>query len=72
MVIEQAYFYLSEFEKRQHNLNISNDYYNKSIATLEYIIKNFPVTKSAEWASLTIGTYELLRGNIKEAQNELS
>ena len=68
MVIEQAYFYLSEFEKRQHNLNISNDYYNKSIATLEYIIKNFPVTKSAEWASLTIGTYELLRGNIKEAQ----
>jgi tetratricopeptide (TPR) repeat protein len=69
MMIAQAYFYLSQFEKEQGNIDISKNYFNKGIAILEYIVKNFPTTKSAEWASLTIGTYELLRGNIIEAQN---
>lgn len=68
MIIAQAYFYLSQFEKKQQNTNISKNYFDKGIATLEYIIKKFPTTNSAEWASLTIGTYELLSGNIKEAQ----
>lgn len=67
-IIAQAYFYLFQFEKMQHNIKVSEDYFDKGIATLDYIIKNFPVTKAAEWASLTIGTYELLRGNIKEAE----
>jgi tetratricopeptide (TPR) repeat protein len=68
MIIAQSYFYLSQFETRRQKIIISEDLFNKGIATLEYIIKNFPTTRSADWASLTIGTYELSRGNIKEAQ----
>lgn len=67
-VIAQAYFYLFQLEKGQHNIKVAEDYFDKGIATLDYIIKNFPVTKAAEWASIGIGTYELLRGNIKEAE----
>jgi len=68
MLIAQAYFYLSQLERRQQGINISQNYFDKGIATLKYIIKNFPTSRSAEWANLTIGIYELSRGNVKEAQ----
>ena len=67
-VVVQAYFYLWRFEKEQQNIHLSENYFGKGIATLEYLIKCFPTVRSAESASLAIGTYELMRGNIKEAQ----
>ena len=66
--VTQAHFYLWQFEKKQQNMDLSEDYFNKGIATLEYVIKSFPTVRSAEWASLTIGTYVLMRGNIQEAE----
>ncbi len=68
MIIAQAYLYLSQFEKAGGKGSKSHDYLDKGISTLEYVVKNFPATRSAEWANLTIGTYELLRGNIGEAR----
>jgi len=68
MAISQAYFYLSQFEKRRGNIERARSYFDEGVGVLEYIIKNYPTTQSAEWANLTICTYELLRGNIKEAQ----
>lgn len=71
VVISQAYVYLSQFEKRRNNIEGSKNYFDKGVEVLEYITKNFPMTQSAEWANLTICTYELYRGNIKEAQKRV-
>ncbi|MHA2343604.1 MAG: tetratricopeptide repeat protein [Candidatus Hodarchaeales archaeon] len=67
-IISQAYFYLAKIAKRRQNLALNKDYLNKGILVLGQIINNYPNTRTSEWANVTIGIYELFRGNVTEAQ----
>jgi len=68
LIITQANFYLSRFEQERKDTGKSRLYLDKAMQTLEAIIKQFPTTTSAEWANLTLASYELYRGNVEAAR----
>jgi len=67
-VIYGAHFQIYLYEKEHMRLNIANTYLDRGIEILNHIIKQYPVTQSAQWANLGIATSELMRGNVYEAQ----